>query len=130
MADFELAGVPDGDILTVTFTGKSTPANAAAMTRRYFELVIASEKRKVLIDIRRLEGRLSGAETYFLVRDLPVKPVPEGIKTAIVEATENREYADFLETTAANAGVYFRSFVDYDQALSWLHSPPATPHQA
>jgi len=92
------------DILVVTFTGESTGTNAQAMIRRYFEIVLGSGKRKVLADIRLLKGRLSGANTYFLVRNLPVKPVPADIRTAIVESRGNRVYADFLETTAANAG--------------------------
>ena len=111
------------DILVVTFTGESTGTNAQAMIRRYFEIVLGSGKRKVLADIRLLKGRLSGANTYFLVRNLPVKPVPADIRTAIVESRGNRVYADFLETTAANAGVYIASFLDYQEALGWLSEP-------
>jgi len=107
--------------------GSSNDANSQAMTQRYFELVLGSGCKKVLADVRGLNGRLSGAGTYFLVRNLPVGRVPTGIRTAIVETPENREYAAFLETTAANAGVYFRCFVDYGEALAWLESaaPPA-----
>ncbi len=121
--DFKLAGTPVGDILVVTFTGESTKQNTDAMVRRYFEIVLGSGTRKVLADIRLLKGRLSGANTYFLIRNLPVKPVPAGIRTAVVEARHNRDFADFLETTAANAGVYFASFLDYEEALAWLGEP-------
>jgi hypothetical protein len=130
MADFEIAGSALGDILVLTFTGRSTPQNAAAMTRRYFELLLASGRKKVLADIRPLQGRLSAGQTYFLVRDLPVKPVPADIQTAVVEAGGNREYAAFLEATAANAGVALKSFLDYDEAIAWLRTPEASPSQA
>jgi hypothetical protein len=119
-SDFHITAAPLGDILVVTFAGQSTDSNAQAMTRRYFELVLASGLKNVLADIRSLQGRLSAAKTYFLMRELPVNPVPTDIKTAVVESAPQREYARFLETTAANAGVYFRCFLDYGDALAWL----------
>lgn len=122
-ADFELTSSLQGDVLVITFTGASNDANAVPMTRRYFEMLLASGRGKVLADVRPLRGRLSSAGTYFLVRNLPVERLPQGIKTAVVEAPENREFAGFLETTAANAGVHFRCFTDYDAALAWLATP-------
>lgn len=123
VSDFDIKGAPQGDVLVVSFTGRSTDANSQAMTRRYFDLVLASGLKKVLADIRSLQGRLSAAKTYFLVRDLPVKPFPADIKTAIVESAQQRDYAQFLETTAANAGVHFRCFLDHETALAWLAAP-------
>jgi hypothetical protein len=125
--DFELKSSEQGEVLVVAFTGASNEANASAMARRYFETLQASGRSKVLVDLRPLRGRLSSASTFFLVRNLPVERVPRGIKTAIVEAPENREFASFLETTAANAGVHFRCFLDYDAALAWLASPDPAP---
>jgi len=120
--DFEINSSVKGDILVVTFSGKSTKANANAMTRRYFEIVLGSGFKKVLADIRTLEGRLSTTETYFLVRNLPVKQIPPGIKTAVLELQERHRFAEFLEATSANAGVELKSFVSLDEALSWLRS--------
>ena len=107
-------------VLVVTFTGACTRSNAKEMTGRYFRAVLDSGAKKVLADIRGLKGRLSEAETYFLLRDLPVKPVPADIRTAIVESPGNRAYARFMENTAANAGVEFRTFLDYGEASAWL----------
>jgi hypothetical protein len=120
MADFALTQAIRDGVLVVTFTGASNRSNAKEMTEGYFRIVLASGAKKVLADIRGLQGRLSEAETYFLLRDLPVKPVPEGIRTAIVESPANRTYAQFLEDTAANAGVHFRTFLDYDKAIAWV----------
>jgi hypothetical protein len=125
--DFDLKCSLQGEILVITFTGASSDANATAMTRRYFDILQDSGRKKVLADVRQLRGRLSGASTFFLVRNLPVGQLPRGIRTAIVEAAENSEYAGFLETTAANAGVYFRCFLDYDAALAWLDSSGPAP---
>jgi hypothetical protein len=121
--DFNITSSLDDDILIATFTGESTTKNAHAMIRRYFEIVLGSGMKKVLADIQRLKGRLSVVETYDLVRDLPVKPTPTDIKTAILEAKEERGYASFLETTSANAGVRFRCFFNREEAISWLRTP-------
>jgi hypothetical protein len=51
-----------------------------------------------------------------------VSPVPENIKTAVVDLKEDWGFAEFLETTAANAGVHLKHFFDYEEALSWLRS--------
>ena len=121
-SDFDLASSLDGDVLIVTFIGQSTAANAQAMTRRYFEIVLHSGKKKVLADIRQLKGRLSVGETYLLVRELPMSSVPVDISTAILETEEQRAYADFLETTANNASMHVKCSVDRDEALAWLHA--------
>jgi len=121
--DFDITSALDGDVLIVTFTGRSTEKNARAMMKRYFEIVLGSGTKKVLADIRPLQGRLSTGETYFLVRDLPVKPTPAGIRTAVLETKEKREYAAFLETTSDNAGVFLKCFVDREEALAWLRAP-------
>ena len=122
-SEFALEKSIVGDVLVVRFTGEATEKNANAMVRRYFDLVLGCGARKVLADLRQLEGRLSGSKTYFLMRNLPVKPVPRGIKTAVVESPDHGDYADFLENTAANAGIYLTSFLDYGDALAWLNSP-------
>jgi hypothetical protein len=122
--DFEIESAVEGDVLVVTFSGRSTKANAGAMTGRYLDIVRASGSRKVLADIRRLEGRLTHAETYFLVRNLPMKPLPAGIKTAVLEMPERRRFAEFLEATSANAGIELKSFVSREEALAWLLLQP------
>ena len=121
--DFDITSLLDRDVLIVTFTGQSSEKNAHAITKRYFEIVLASGANKVLADIRPLMGRLSLVDTYSLLRNLPVKPTPTGIKTAILDTKEDRGYANFLETTSVNAGVSIRCFVDREAALSWLNTP-------
>jgi len=122
-AEFDITGTPDGDILVVRFSGRSTAENARAMARRYFDVLLASGKKKVLADLRSLNGRLSTGETYFLLRDLPVKPTPRGIKTAILESEDQSKFANFFETTANNAGLGIKCFFDREKALAWLQSP-------
>ncbi len=110
----------DDDVLIVTFSGEFIEADAVPMMQRYFDVVLASRMKKVLVDIRPLRGRPSMSATYFLMRNLPVVPVPPGIKTVVVDRPELRSFVEFLETTAANAGVQLTHFVDYDQARASL----------
>jgi hypothetical protein len=120
--DFALAVSEDGDVLIVTFSGRSTEGNARAMTMRYFGLLAASGKKKVLADIRQLQGRLSAGETYLLVHELRPGSIPAGFKTAILELEGQRAYAAFLETVPVNVGVAVRCVVDRDEALAWLRA--------
>ena len=103
---FELNGSLDGDVLVVAFGGRLSASNATEM---------------VLADVRGLEGKVSAGRVYFLVRDLP-QPVPQGIKTAFLDRTERAEQAHFLESTAHNAGVELKAFVDPDAAMAWLRA--------
>ncbi|HET9734524.1 MAG TPA: hypothetical protein VFP62_04575, partial [Burkholderiales bacterium] len=117
--DFHLAVAQDGDVLIVTFSGRSTEGNARAMTMRYFGLLADSGKKKVLADIRQLQGRLSTGETYLLVHELRPGSIPAGIKTAILELEGQRAFATFLETVLVNVGVPVRCVVDREEALAW-----------
>lgn len=122
MADFEITGTTEGEVLHLVFSGESTTVNAKAMVTRYFELVQGCGAKKVLADLRVLRGRLALGETYLLMRKLPVEPLPRGIRTAILEADEHRTYAEFFETTSANAGIHLKCFFDRDAALDWLRT--------
>jgi len=121
-SDFDITSSLDRDILVVQFIGRSTGENARSMARKYFDVVLASGSKKVLADLSLLKGRISTGETYFLLRDLPVKPTPVGIKTAILETEEEAKFAAFLEMTANNAGLGIRCFLDREQAMAWLRS--------
>ena len=121
-SEFDITSSLDRDILVVQFIGRSTGENARSMARKYFDVVLASGSKKVLADLSLLKGRISTGETYFLLRDLPVKPTPVGIRTAILETEEQAKFAAFLEMTANNAGLGIKCFLDRDKAMAWLRS--------
>jgi hypothetical protein len=79
-----------------------------------------SSKEKVLVDIRQIAGRVSLPSVYHLLRNLPRRP-PEKMKTAVLDLVENRRWEEFMETTAANVGVRFKNFYDFDEAMGWLN---------
>ena len=117
--DFEISSSVEADVLVVTFGGRVGDANVIDVVRRYFDLVLAERPKKVLADVRALEGKASSGRIYFLVRNLP-QPVPKAVKTAFLDRAERAEEARFLESTAHNAGVELKAFVDRDAALAWL----------
>lgn len=120
--DFALASSVEGDVVVVTFSGRSSEKNAQAMTTRYFEIVRASGRKKVLADIRQLQGRLSAGETFLLVHQLPQHSIPADFRTAIVESDQRRAFAKFLEDVLVNAGARVRCLLDRDEALAWLRA--------
>jgi hypothetical protein len=120
--DFDFAVSADGDVVIVTFSGRSTDRNARAMATRYFEILLASGMKKALADIRQLRGRLSAGETYLLVHQLPMSSIPADFKTVILESEEQRAYAGFLETVLVNIGVRVRCMSDREEALAWLRA--------
>jgi len=120
--DFELSSSLDGDVLVVTFGGRLSENNVVAMVKHYFDLVRAERPKKVLTDVRALEGQVSSSRVYFLVRDLP-QPVPKAVQTAFLDRPERADEAQYLESTAHNAGVELKAFVDRNAALAWLRAP-------
>jgi hypothetical protein len=56
------------------------------------------------------------------VHKLPLGTLPEEFRTAILEAPEQRAYAEFLETVLVNAGVRVKCTLDRDEALAWLRA--------
>jgi hypothetical protein len=119
--DFDIKSTAQDDILLVTCGGLLTEGNVHAFIERYFEIALGSGLKKILIDLRPLDGRLSFGSTYFVIRELPA-PVPSDTHTAFVERKEFRSNGEFLEAALSNIGIASRSFLDYDEALNWLRS--------
>jgi hypothetical protein len=121
--DYSITQKLEGDILILATHGRLTKKNARAMMGDVMKMLTETPTSKMLYDIRQLEGRLSFGSTYFLLGDLPSQR-PRNIKVAIVVTETYRKHDEFFRTTAANAGVFFRLFYDYDEALKWLEEAP------
>ena len=117
--DWDVTSAMDGDVLVVTSLGRTTEENVYAIARRFLDILSEAKRALVLIDNRQLESRLSLVSTFFLVRDLPGRPISV-MRLAIVDREENRAFAEFHETTSANAGQPLTYFFDYHEALQWL----------
>jgi hypothetical protein len=117
---YRLMSAVADDLLTVEFTGQCDAGNAEPLARDYLNIVKNSGQRRVLADIRGLQGRLPSSGTFLLVRSLPRDPAFAGISTAILDAGEDRGYLQFLENTTVNAGFNVRCFTDAGAARAWL----------
>lgn len=112
----------DGDILVITFHGHATAANARAIVDDYLRIISETSSKKVITDIRNLEGRVSFGSLYFIMRNLPQNQ-QRVFRNAIVDVEKHREFDEFMETTSANVGVCLQLFFDYEEALKWLREP-------
>jgi hypothetical protein len=119
--DVEIKSDVQDDILVVTFSGQVTDGNVHALIKRYFEVALGSGLKRILVDLRPLEGRLSLGNTYFVIRELPA-PVPPDVTTALVENKRFRKNGEFLQVALKNVGINLRLFLDYDEAFAWLRS--------
>ena len=110
------------DVLHVEATGTRNLEAVLAAAKEIMEACTKHGTSEVLIDVRKLEGRLGTLDAY----DLPTKYFPklrdEGVltKAAIVDLKEFENSYRFLETVAANRGYNLRIFGDIDEAMKWL----------
>ena len=107
------------DIMEITITGHTSIHNAPEIAQDVINMMSEHRPDKVLIDSTKIVGRTSLVDTYFSARQYPIhrhRPA----KLAVIDIPENRDYFEFHETTAANAGVPIKYFTDIDEAVKWL----------
>jgi len=121
--EYNLTSEFEGDILVIAFYGRATDKNTHQIVNDYLKIISETKSKKVLSDIRHLEGRISFGSLYFTMGNLP-KNRRRDFQNAVVDFEKNRRFDEFLETTAATAGVYLQLFHDYDEALKWLRELP------
>jgi len=105
--------------LGVTFIGAGDVEEAG----RQFEIIIEHCKRtknkKLLVDIRGVEGGFSLLDKYYLVGRLWL-PASYLVKVATVNTEEKIDPQRFGELVAHNRGLNLRAFTDYETAEKWL----------
>ena len=110
------------DILWVTATGTRTVQTILAMSKDILAACIEKKVKKVLIDVRAMEGHLSVLEA-FDISDIhfPKMRNPNEIThNAIVDLKEYKESYRFFETVAINRGFRLRIFLEPGLAKDWL----------
>jgi hypothetical protein len=110
------------DVLWVTASGRRSPETVLGMSKDILAACVEQGVKKVLADVRGLEGRLPRLEAY----DIPDKHFPKMrdravlTHTAVVDMEEFKNSYRFFENVSANRGFNLRIFSDPDQALDWL----------
>lgn len=107
------------DVLHISLSGTFDSEEIGTIAAAVVELVERSGCGKVLVDKRKLEGRMLMAESYLTLREyLPLVP---DITAAFIELEKYKEVAEFQKHVLASCG-YGRItvFFDYDEGLKWL----------
>lgn len=89
------------DILVFAFGGLYRRGDENEIIEQFFAALRTHDIRKILIDCRGLDGRMSIADTFFLAQNISPD---HHLKTAIVEREEYRNSADFQNLVFHNAG--------------------------
>ena len=106
------------EILEINISGQATKSNAALIADEVWKIVLSQKLKRILVDVRKLEGRIGLAETVFLVDQYP--SISMGYVTAALDKTENEHFYKFHETVSLNRGFIIRYFNDPVEARKWL----------
>ena len=111
------------DVLWVTAAGTRSFEAVLAMSKDILAALAENKVKKVLIDVRALEGRLGTIDSYEIVDQHFRKIQDRSVIThcAIVDLKEFEHSYRFFENLATNRGFTLRIFPDTDQALAWLN---------
>ena len=110
----------DEGILEIVITGKVKAGSIEKVTDEVIAIKKAANLKKLLVDIRAIEGRFGYAESYFSVKKYSSSF--HGIHIALVDIPEDAAWESFHERTAINSGVSFKWFTNIDNARAWLKS--------
>lgn len=106
-------------LLRADVWGKATFRDAVWVARGIVEH--AQPLRRVLIDVRRLAGRLGKLGTLSMALGDPGEV--RGYRVAIVDLPENNGYYALHEARAKGRGYALRYFSSAGEATSWLLDP-------
>jgi hypothetical protein len=107
------------DCLVIRIIGNADAQVAGEIIGGVFREIAASQRSRLIVDIREVDGRLSILETFNLVSSYPSM---RGLRAAIVDWPENSQWFEFYETVSVNRGYYNRVFTDMEKAKEWLAS--------
>ena len=111
------------DYLIARVSGTRTRASVFSITMEVFEKAVADNLSHVLVDVRKLEGRLTTTDSYALVSNVFKEIRGKGIKkAAILDEEISSTRVAFSELVARNRGYRYRVFMDEGGALAWLHA--------
>jgi hypothetical protein len=112
----------EGSFLRVTAKGTRSFQTVLAMSQDILATCAEKDLKKVLIDVRSLEGRLGTIDAHVIVDKYFPKIRECGVinRCAVVDLKEFEHSYRFFETLAVNRGYLFRIFSGTDEAVPWL----------
>jgi hypothetical protein len=120
--DYKLAIETKNDVLWVKATGTRSRETVLDMSGDVLEACVKERVKKVLIDVRELQGRLLPKDSYDIAaKHFPKIRDPNVItQAALVDLEEFRDQYRFFENVAVNRGFNLRIFPNVEDALQWL----------
>jgi len=114
---YDISVSENDGIIEVVITGEVADHYVDKMEQEVQDILKPMNPKKLLADIRSLKIKHSITDTYIRVRKYP--PLLH-IKTAVLDIPEHADFQSFHETTARNAGIPMKSFIDIHKAREWL----------
>ena len=117
------------DYLVAVVSGGFDHARLADVLKDIFAASSKHGLRKILIDVRSLQGEISLMARYDLGR-ISAELQREPVRVAVV-ATENQIWPDrFAENVANNRGLKAKVTTTIAEAIEWLHSNAVSKREA
>ncbi len=111
------------DFIHAEVSGERTRKNISLIAQEILEACREHQVERVLVDVRRLNGRLSVFDSLLIIsREFPrIKRANIITKAVIVDDTARRERSHFFQSIARKSDYNIRMFEDVDEAERWLH---------
>jgi hypothetical protein len=118
---YHITWIVEKEYLTACAFGSRTRAVVSSLVTEISNAAIQKQCRKVLIDVRELQGWLGVFDSYYIVtKDLQRLRGKGIVKAAIVDRPLPRMREMFFQTVSHNRGFNLRIFEDPEAALAWL----------
>ncbi|OGV66065.1 MAG: hypothetical protein A2283_08990 [Lentisphaerae bacterium RIFOXYA12_FULL_48_11] len=109
-----------GDYIRIIVEGEGTLENSMQIHQEIITLLGDTDKKLALIDISRLVGRLSMADSIRRAEAIPLEIRGKMVRTAMLEDHENMVFAYKEEMAMVNRGIKIKIFFDSEKAIEWL----------
>jgi hypothetical protein len=119
---YELEIKKEGDFIYVLAEGERTRNTLSAMVKDILDACRQHQTGKLVIDIRRLRGRIHFFDSLsVLFEEFPMlKKAGVFTQAAVVDSEIRRVRFTFIERIATRKGYNMRFFSDPDEAIKWI----------
>lgn len=119
---YNLETIRNEDHILARLTGERTRDTVSSAGRIILDSCREHQVEKVLVDVRKLEGRLSVFDSLMLImEEFPRLQQARVLKkAAIVDSVKRLERISFFESIARRRGFNIRTFTSMDSARDWL----------
>ncbi len=118
---FSVSHEGKGDYIHIIVEGQGVVENSMLIHQEIIKLLGNTDKKFALIDITRLVGRLSMADSIRRAEAIPLEIRSKMIRTAMLENRDNMDFAYKEEMAMVNRGIKIKIFFDSHKAIEWLH---------